>query len=742
MIDDNMTGDPETRDVPSLPENETKKLEEDRLKRLKDEGIDESAVLGEALKNIGIWDSYFMENKTRGQEDSEFLFRNQWRDDELADFKRLFKPALTFNKLRDTYRKIVGEQRKNTPQLKVRSTTGNASQEAIDLRTNLVKTISYQSRNDIIYQTAFESALAKGQGAFLITTDYEDYKSFKQIIKYERINDVNQCGWDPCAIESTKDDGNFCWRRQTLTKQEFEATYPNIQYPTSFPDPTYVVDFEWETEETITVCDYWVKEWYPVMVYELSNGEGVEKDDYDDLVKLHKKATAHVSGANKALVEQLIPPIPEILNERQSQSYKIRHYRLIMDKIIDWSDWPSKYLPLIYVDGDSYWLQGKQYTRSLINDAKDAQRFLNYLASEIAGQIKNLTRGQYVGTPQQVVGNEDMWKNPERQAGILLANPDPKVMGGLPRKDPPSEIPQTLLMQYQRATSDIKEIVGFFDEQAGTSKNDLSGEAVKNLQLRGASGAFIFFDNLNRAIAQGGRVVLDLLPKVYDSERKIVINSIDGTPKNIILNHKQPDGSVENELEEGDYDIEIDTAPSFAIQKEQAIAIFMQLVSTSPQVFPLVADLIAKNLDLQNTQQVVDRLKLLVPPEIIAKEEGKEPPPPKPDPQQQMMQMQMQLAEAKLEEQKAEIEVKQQKNLLEQKRHRLAELQMMLDAKEMNDKMLSGQQKDATEIHKAELNYAASMSRLLHDIGVDLNKHELEKSKLKHQPKAKAEQRA
>ena len=77
-------------------------------------------------------------------------------NDELADFKRLFKPALTFNKLRDTYRKIVGEQRKNTPQLKVRSTTGNASQEAIDLRTNLVKTISYQSRNDIIYQTAFE----------------------------------------------------------------------------------------------------------------------------------------------------------------------------------------------------------------------------------------------------------------------------------------------------------------------------------------------------------------------------------------------------------------------------------------------------------------------------------------------------------------------------------------------------------------------------------------------------------
>jgi hypothetical protein len=139
---------------------------------------------------------------------------------------------------------------------------------------------------------------------------------------------------------------------------------------------------------------------------------------------------------------------------------------------------------------------------------------------------------------------------------------------------------------------------------------------------------------------------------------------------------------------------------------------------------------------------VVDRLKLLVPPDVIAKEEGRDPPPPKPDPQQKIMDMQMQLAEAKLEEQKAELQVKQQKNLLEEKRHRLAELQMMLDAKEMNDKMLTSQQKDSTEIHKAELNYAASMARLMRDLGADLNKHEIETSKLKRQPKSQGERRA
>jgi hypothetical protein len=259
----------------------------------------------------------------------------------------------------------------------------------------------------------------------------------------------------------------------------------------------------------------------------------------------------------------------------------------------------------------------------------------------------------------------------------------------------------------------------------------LSGKAVQSLQLRGAAGTFVYFDNLDRAIEQSGRVVLDLLPKIYDTERKVVLNAIDGTPRNLVLNQQMEDGSTQNSLlDDGDYDIEIDTAPSYAVQKEQSLQIMTSFVAAYPAAFPLIADLMAQNCDLNNLQQFVSRLQTLVPPDIIAKEKGQPPPPPKPNPQEQMMKMQMQLAEAKLEEQKQETMVRQQKNVLEDKKHRLSELQMMLDAKALQDKMLSDKQKDATENHKAELDYTAAMARLMHDIRSEINTHSRETTKI------------
>ena len=126
---------------------------------LDEAGIDEGKVLETAGKHMNIWQSYFGENITRGKDDMNFVLRDQWTAIERSEFTRLFKPAMTFNKLYDATKKIAGEQRKNKPDLIVRSLTGKATQEQINLRADLVRTISYQSQNDLIYQSAFKSSL-------------------------------------------------------------------------------------------------------------------------------------------------------------------------------------------------------------------------------------------------------------------------------------------------------------------------------------------------------------------------------------------------------------------------------------------------------------------------------------------------------------------------------------------------------------------------------------------------------
>lgn len=666
----------------SLSYDEINEMEEKRIDELNKAGINEMEILSQANKNLNTWNSYFNENIVRGKDDMNFVLRDQWTAVERSEFTRLFKPAMTFNKLYDATKKIAGEQRKNKPDLIVRSLTGKATQEQINLRADLVRTISYQSQNDLVYQTAFKSALMMGFGAFQVTIDYENPKSFNRIVKYELIPDPTRCLFDPTALKPHKGDGNYCARLYSFTRDEFFATYPYVTNPVSYVDPYMLLDLQWTTRDTVTVCDYFVKEWYPVLIYKLSDGRVVNEEELDELKAKFKEQQEITEGSVSGDI--INKEMPTVVSKRQTQDYKIMHYRMIRDQIIDFSEWPSKYLPMIFVDGDSYYVEGRQYTRSFIHEARDAQKFINYVGSEIAAEIKNRRREQWLGTPDNIIGYEQEWRNPELQMGILRAKPDPKT-GQMPTKMPPWDLSPALMQNFQRGTQDIKEILGFSetDELQG---RDVSGKARRERKLEGSMSAYVFFDNLNQAIEQSGRVVLDLLPHIMGGdERHMVISKKDGKTDSVVLNQKMKDGTVKNVIEKGNYEIEIDTGPSFAVQKDMALEFFQQTIaaSGSPQLFNLVADLWAKNLDIQFMPQIADRLKTLVPPEVLAKEEGKKPPPPQPNPQQQMAQMEMQMKQAELQLKQQAMQDKSAQLQMDQQKHELDKARLSLDAQKL-----------------------------------------------------------
>lgn len=720
-----------------IDDNDIDELNAELQGKLEDAGIDERDLLDEARSDLTLWDGYFGENIVRGKDDMNFLLRDQWSSVERAEFNRLFKFAMQFNKLYDTTKKVVAEQRKNKKELLVRSLTGNASQEQIDLRADLVRTIAYQSQNDLVYQNAFKQALQMGFGGFEINLEYENYKSFNQIIRYGLIPDITLTSFDPTAIKPHKGDGNFCSRQFPYSKQEFYATFPHIEDPVSYTDPRLLLDFQWQTRDTIVVCKYTHKEWFPLKVLLLTDGTTVTEDEWRAMqptIEMRKQLAASSSVLDKVILRD----IPEIHGERMSRNYKCRQYLLTQNKIIKFTDWPSKHLPMIFVDGDSNYINGQQYTRSFIHEAKDAQKFVNYVGSEIASEIKNRRREQWLGTPDNILGNETMWRNPELQNGMLIARPDPKT-GMMPSKLPPWELSQTLLLQYQRANQDIREILGY-SENEELQGHDMSGKARRERKTEGAMSAYVWFDNLAQAIEQGGRVSLDLLPIVVgENERKMIISKADGRTDSITLNkvvgqNQNGEAIRENTLDGGDYDIEIDTGPSFAVQKEIAIEFLQETLQANPQAFNLVADLWAKNLDVQFMPQLVERFKTMVPPEILAKEEGKAPPPPAPpSPQEQMMnaelqQKQQQLAinahkmqveEQDLAERAEELKIRKQEHLLEQ-------VQMLLKAKESaSNQNIAGQKvkiehgKLLLDADRAEKDFSAKLASTL----AELHKH-------------------
>lgn len=647
----------ELSDDKTLDPEQINEMEERRLDMLNKAGINEQDVLEHAGKRFNSWNGYFNENIVRGKDDMNFVLRDQWTAVERSEFSRLFKPAMTFNKLYDPVKKVAGEQRKNKPDIIVRSLTGKASQEQINLRADLIRTISYQSQNDLVYQTAFKSALMMGFGAFQICLDYESPKSFNQVIKYDLIPDATRTAFDPTALKPHKGDGNFCGRYYVFTRDEFFATYPYVTNPVSYIDPYMLLDFQWQTRDTITVADYFTKEWFPLILYKLQDGRVVTEEELDEINENYKIQKKITEGSEVGRIIERERPI--VVNERQTQDYRIMHYRMIRNQIIDFSEWPSKHLPIIFTDGDSYYIEGRQYTKSFVHEARDAQKCINYFGSEIAAEVKNRRREQWLGTPDNISGYEQDWRNPELQMGILRAKPDPKT-GQMPVKQSPWDLSPAIMQNFQRATQDVREILGFSETEALQGR-DISGKARRERKLEGSMSAYVFFDNMNQAVEQGGRVVNDLLQYIVGKdERTMIISKKDGKTQTVVINEKMPDGSIRNDLGIGDFDVEIDSGPSFAVQKEIALEFLQTTLAANPQIFPLIADLWAKNLDVQFMPQMAERLKTLVPPQILAKEEGKQLPPQPPNPQELMMQAELKNKQAEIQQKAAEIANKQQ----------------------------------------------------------------------------------
>lgn len=223
----------------------------------------------------------------------------------------------------------------------------------------------------------------------------------------------------------------------------------------------------------------------------------------------------------------------------------------------------------------------------------------------------------------------------------------------------------------------------------------------------------------------------------------MVVSKADGRTESITLNKiigQSENGEPirDNALDGGDYDVEIDTGPSFAVQKDIALEFFQQTIQANPQTFPLIADLWAKNLDIQYMPQIAERFKTMVPPEIIAKEEGKQLPPKQPNPQEMMMQQEMmqKQQEMKMTEQKMHLEEqalmeRAEELKIRKEKHLLDQAEMILKAQEMKSKMGLEHQKLKVEhgkllldADKTEKDFSSKIAAVLSDIHRHNNPHQ------------------
>ena len=407
-----------------------------------------------------------------------------------------------------------------------------------------------------------------------------------------------------------------------------------------------------------------------------------------------------------------------IEDKRPFKRHRIVHYKFAGDYELDKSDFPSEQLPLVFVDNNSYYDKtGKQVTRSFFGDAKDTQRYINYLRTQSAYILKVSRYDQWIGSKKNVqsLDTQRNWRDPNSTQGMITYDESPN--GNKPEQIRPPELSQSLFQQYQLAVEDLYTSTGLYPARMGDMGNnggEASGKAIDRWQRQGSYSTAIFHNSINRAITVAGSIVNEMVPRVYDAERVMALMTPDEGMKNITVN-KQMDAygeKVENDIRKGTYQVRLKPGPSYEGQKEEALLSLREVLQVDPTAFNLVADLFADNLPLSNNLEIKNRLKTRVPPQIIeAGKTGKMPEQHGPSPEQQALDAQRQQIQLEAQFKQKQIEIKEKELALKAQ-------QMQVDLEIEQEKLMAEKIAVMGEIEESKMRYMAETNRTESDTAI------------------------
>jgi hypothetical protein len=324
----------------------------------------------------------------------------------------------------------------------------------------------------------------------------------------------------------------------------------------------------------------------------------------------------------------------------------VMRYLLSGDDVLEGpDDVVGRYIPIVPVYGPEYQDPdtGRTRYRSVIRYSKDAQRQYNYWQTTITEKVALSPKAPWVATKEQIKGYERIWSMANRENRAFLPyNHDPAAPGP-PQRTPPAAVQAGEVQQAAQAIEDIKATIGLFDPSLGAVANETSGVAIRQRQIEGDTATFAWPDNLSRSIRQVGRIIADMIPRIYDTDRIVRIRGEDGSESAAQINHEAYDlerGEFRtiNDVTMGKYDIAIATGPSYQTQRQEAADSLIRFIQAVPQAGAIAMDLVAGVMDWPQADKLADRLKRALPPGVLTQEEAQEAgiQPPQPDPRQQL----------------------------------------------------------------------------------------------------------
>ncbi len=611
---------------------------QDSTDQAKDEGSSSEKTVEIARKRFRLAREAESARFTEAEEDQRFRAGIHWPEDLRRKREDTGRPCLVVNQIAGICNQLTNDQRQNKLAIRIAPVDDKADVETAKVFQGLIRSIEYDSNAPFAYNTAYQHAVESSFGYFRVITDYVSPDSFLQKCLIRQIENPLAVHLDPHSKEIDGSDANWCFIEDTMPQDDFVAEYgeSKLGKASDWSSLSGVTD-DWVESDSVRVCEYFWREFTKDTLYQLEDGSSVYGSDLAE-------------GEKSAI---------NAIAKRETTRITVKWAKLNGMELLEETTLPGEYIPVFPVYGAKIRVNGKVIYESAHRHARDPQRMRNYWKSAETEAIALAPKAPFIVAEGQIPPEyEQMWRTANQENHAFLPYVPVDLNGNLappPQRNAVEPAVAAITNASMGSADDVKVATNMFDAAMGNRSNEISGVAVRARAYQAQTGNFHFSDNLATSIRHCGRVLTQWIPVIYDTERVERIIGEEQDEELVTINQRVSNGGIErvlNDLSVGRYDVTVDTGPSFATKRQEAAAAMVEVAGTNPAVMQYAGDLFFKNQDWPGAQEIAERLKRTIPPQILG-DQAEQPQLP-PEIQAQMAQMgqmiqglQAELAQAK-----------------------------------------------------------------------------------------------
>ena len=586
-------------------------------------------------------------NRADGQEDLKFRFGDQWPA-EIQNSRVLeSRPCLTINEVDAYCRQVENQQRQQRPRIKIHAVDNIADPKIAEVLGGITRHIEVNSDADWAYDTAFMFAATIGWGYFRMRTDFTREDSHDQDIYIDQVENPFTVYFDPNSSLPDGSDAEKVLITDLMRKEAFEKEYPSASTGGFQERATGDTDSEWVTEHDIRIAEYIYVERQKQNLIKLSDGAIFWKDQLPP---------------EQILIDAGIRIVGDRESFRRTVKWcKTTSFEILQEKVI-----PGRWIPVIPVYGASYIINGRRIRLGLVRFAKDPQRMVNFWQTAITESLALAPKAKWLLAAGQDEGYDNEWALANIKTTPLLHYLARDAEGKdipPPQRIQPEPPPQGAIEASMLASQNLQRVLGIYDPGVTQSRMHKSDKTINAEDQQTDQSNFHYYDNLTRSIKHAGRIILGWVPKVYDTQRVMRIIGDDGRPDQVTVNEKQygEGGAIAkilNDVTVGEYNVVMDTGPGYNSKRQEAVAIFTQMLGTplGEKIAQVADDVIVRQMDVPGADVIADRLAAANP---MAQIDDKSEVPPQAQMMIKQLQDRVQKAEALLAQAAQEIKHKE-----------------------------------------------------------------------------------